>query len=58
MQDLRGWGWDWGVGRALVSRVGEDLPWELPEGRHRIFTVSSTSSTGIRAGSEVFGGLN
>lgn len=42
MQDLRGWGWDGAVGRALVSRAGEDLPWELPEGRDRIFTFSST----------------
>lgn len=42
MQDLRGWGWDGAVERALVSRAGEDPPWELPKGRHRIFTFSST----------------
>lgn len=32
----------------MVSRAGEGLHWELPEGRDRIFTFPIAKSTGLR----------
>lgn len=44
MQDLARRGWDRVVGKAVVFRKGEGLPWELPRSRDGIFTSSSDSA--------------
>lgn len=50
MQDPARRAWDGAVGKAVMSRKGEGLPWELPRGRDGIFISSSCESTGLRAG--------